>query len=635
MSRVASRCADGPQTPQPSCGSPPWPLTGGLAAFDTPNVRRVLVLGAVVGLACLGIETVILHLTTDPLADVHAYYDAGARLNAGLPLYEQPATTNEAEFYRYPPLLAILFRPLAMLPFAVAAAAIWMAVLCSPASSLTIVGSGRGAVDVDRAGDARAADRLEPGHRPGAGRGVTLLTALGAPWAIALGANLKVFPGLVAIWWIGRRDVRSLAWFAGWMAALIAFQFVLEPANTIAFVQTFGLGQVGEVENRSLYALSPVLWGIAVLAGVVVAWRLAPTRWGWPAAVARARLATPRLLIYQVLDARRRAAEPIRRRAGGPEREPAPEPGRPRARRVVGWAGLLWLGVTMFTATPRTAGFDLELVLEAGRAVAVASRPYDPAMGQTASGRDRSVLLVPAAGRPVLQPVRRRAVGGDAGGAVGRCRRQGSSSPPADRPAVRAGSAAGARSPSRPSQSRRCSCRTRSRCCSATSTRCSRSRTGSCLAAAVAPGRARHARPGRRRRGDGAGDGVKVAPGVLGGWFVGRVGRGGERRGGALAVLGVAIVGRLAVLGLSLLFGGLELWRDYLPVATAASQAELLDPRTSARRRRSPSRSAATSPSPDAPAPDRGRGGGRDAGGRRVPPRPAARDDDRGGRLAP
>ena len=103
--------------------------TGGLAAFDTPNVRRVLVLGAIVGLA-LGIETVILHLTTDPLADVHAYYDAGARLNAGLPLYEQDATTNEAEFYRYPPLLAILFRPLARLPFETAAA-IWMAVLAA------------------------------------------------------------------------------------------------------------------------------------------------------------------------------------------------------------------------------------------------------------------------------------------------------------------------------------------------------------------------------------------------------------------------------------------------------------------------------------------------------------------------
>lgn len=268
-----------------------------IAVFDTPNVRRVLVLGAVVGLV-LGIETIILHLTTDPLADVHAYYDAGARLNAGLPLYDQPATTNESEFYRYPPLLAILFRPLARLPFE-AAAAIWMAFLTA-CLVLTVV----------RLGPRRRETWLVMGMLAlptgwsfvigQAQVAVTLLTALGAPWAIALATNLKVFPALIAIWWIGRHDVRSLAWFGAWVAALVAVQFILEPQATIDFVRQFGLSQVGDVENRSLYVLSPVLWAIAVVAGVVVAWRLAPTRWGWPAAVALSVLATPRLLIYML-----------------------------------------------------------------------------------------------------------------------------------------------------------------------------------------------------------------------------------------------------------------------------------------------------------------------------------------------
>ena len=112
---------------------------GRLAAFDTPNVRRVLAGAAVLGLA-LGIQTLVLHLSTDPLADVHAYYDAGARLNAGLPLYDQPATTNDNEFYRYPPLLAIAFRPLALLPFEVAAA-MWEAFLVA-CLALTIVRLG-------------------------------------------------------------------------------------------------------------------------------------------------------------------------------------------------------------------------------------------------------------------------------------------------------------------------------------------------------------------------------------------------------------------------------------------------------------------------------------------------------------
>jgi glycosyl transferase family 87 len=269
----------------------------GLAAFDTPNVRRVLVLGAIVGLL-LGIETVVLHLTTDPLADVHAYYDAGARLNAGLPLYDQPATTDEADFYRYPPLLAILWRPLATLPFG-AAAAIWMAVLFV-CFALTIL----------RLGPRRRSTwialgmlALPTGWSLAVGQAqvvVTLLTALGAPWAIALGANIKVFPALIAIWWIGRRELRPLALFVGWMAALVALQLVLAPQATIDFIRTFGLGQVGNVENRSLYALSPLLWGAAVAAGIVVAWRLAPSRWGWAAAVVLSVFATPRLLIYQL-----------------------------------------------------------------------------------------------------------------------------------------------------------------------------------------------------------------------------------------------------------------------------------------------------------------------------------------------
>jgi hypothetical protein len=109
-----------------------------------------------------------------------------------------------------------------------------------------------------------------------------------------------VFPALIAIWWLGRREARPLALFAGWMAALVAVQFVLAPQATIDFVRTFGLSQVGNVENRSLYVVSPWLWAAAVVAGIVVAWRLAPTRWGWAAAVTLSVFATPRLLIYQL-----------------------------------------------------------------------------------------------------------------------------------------------------------------------------------------------------------------------------------------------------------------------------------------------------------------------------------------------
>jgi len=55
------------------------------------------------------------------------------------------------------------------------------------------------------------------------------------------------------------------------------------------------------VRNFSPYAVSPLLWGALVLAGVVVVLRLAPTRWGWAAAVILSVVGTPRLLIYMFM----------------------------------------------------------------------------------------------------------------------------------------------------------------------------------------------------------------------------------------------------------------------------------------------------------------------------------------------
>jgi hypothetical protein len=250
-----------------------------------------------VGIA-LGVETVILHLLNDPLADVHAYYDAGARLNAGQPLYDQPAGPDEAAFYRYPPLLAILFRPLALLSFPVAAA-IWMALLAVLAVATLV------RVDLRRPLSlfVVCALALPAGWAFVIGQAqvaVTWLLALGMPWAVALAANLKVFPILVAVWWLGRRDWRSLGWLAGWVAGIVAFQLVLAPADTIAYLSFLRLDQVGSVVSLSPYAISPVLWAVLVVAGTALAIWAARKPYGWAAAVALSVLATPRLLLYQL-----------------------------------------------------------------------------------------------------------------------------------------------------------------------------------------------------------------------------------------------------------------------------------------------------------------------------------------------
>lgn len=290
----------------------------------SPATRRIigwiLVIAALIGTA-IGINTLVLHLTLDPLADVRAYYDAGARLNAGLPLYEQDATTNDPHFYRYPPLLAILFRPLALLPFE-AAAAIWEAVvLAAFALTLRRIGLGRNVLLVLGMLAMPVIWTLVIGQAHAL---VTLLLTFGNPVAVALAGHLKLFPWLAAVYWVGRRDWRSLGTFAAAVVGLGLVQLVLAPDATIAYLGFPGLEQVGQVNNLSPYEVSPLLWLVLVVAGTVLALRLAPTRWGWTAAVILSVGVTPRLLAYQLSS--------LLAAFGGPREDRAPwSPGDPAA----------------------------------------------------------------------------------------------------------------------------------------------------------------------------------------------------------------------------------------------------------------------------------------------------------------
>jgi hypothetical protein len=249
--------------------------------------------------AAAGVHTLNLHLTMDPLADVRAYYDAGARLNAGLPLYPEGQDVNLKTAYFYPPLFAILFRPLAMLPYETAAA-IWTAIVVAAfVATLYILGLRRretwiavGVLGMPIAWTLAIAQAHSV---------VTFLLALGSPFGIALAAHIKLFPVLAGVWFIGRRDWRGAGALVAWLAALGIIQLVREPRGTLDFIRALGLEWVGQVRNISPYAVSPVLWAVLFVAGVVVALRLAPTRWGWAAAVALATLSPPRLLSYMLM----------------------------------------------------------------------------------------------------------------------------------------------------------------------------------------------------------------------------------------------------------------------------------------------------------------------------------------------
>ena len=207
-----------------------------------------------------GIRMFLFHLSYDPFADIHIYYEAAARLNAGEPLYPPGARI-------YPPLFSILFRPLALLPFELAAA-IWEGILLAALGlTLWLIGirnrSTWWAVLILSIGIAWT---LAIGQVEAI---VTLLLAIGSPFTVALAGNIKVFPLAVGIFWLVRGDWRSVLRLAAWTAGLVALQLVLDPANTLAFPATLAPGQVAsEVAsegNLSPFVLAPILWAIVVV----------------------------------------------------------------------------------------------------------------------------------------------------------------------------------------------------------------------------------------------------------------------------------------------------------------------------------------------------------------------------------
>jgi hypothetical protein len=263
---------------------------------ESRTTNLVAFASAVLG-ALVGLYLFVLHATTDPAADVHAYYEAGARLNAGEPLYAQSASVTGSHYYFYPPLLAVAFRPLALLPFEVAAT-IWMVVVvASLVGSVWLAGvRNRWTWYVLGWLAAPIAWSLVIGQ---AHIIVMYLLTLGTPFGLALAGHLKVFPALAAIYWLGRRDWQMLGRFVLYCLGLTALSFVLEPSGTIAFLSFPNLELIGEVTNLSPYAISPALWAVTVAALAIAALLLARTRFGWFLALLLSVLAAPRLHLYQ------------------------------------------------------------------------------------------------------------------------------------------------------------------------------------------------------------------------------------------------------------------------------------------------------------------------------------------------
>ena len=263
-------------------------------------------------------------LSHDALSDVRAYYDAGARLNAGLPLYDTTIDVNASEFYRYPPLLAILFRPVAALMSYEVAAILWgIGMVVAFAATVWWLGVRRfGTWAAVAALSFPIAWCLALGQAQVL---VTLLLTVASPATVAFAGQLKLLPALVALYWLGRREWRPLGIFLAWTAGLVLFQVIVEPGGFRAFLEVTNLSQVGDINNLSPYEASPALWAVLAVVGLVATIALARTRWGWAAAVAYSVLVTPRLLAYLLMGLLACLSDPKRKPAA--DSEPVPSGG--------------------------------------------------------------------------------------------------------------------------------------------------------------------------------------------------------------------------------------------------------------------------------------------------------------------
>jgi hypothetical protein len=260
---------------------------------------------ALVSLAAFGVLLLLVFgsdlvrlIRTNPLSDVHAYYEAGQRLNQGLPLYPVDAEINASNFYRYPPLLAIAFRPLALMPFEVAAAIWELAIAGSLVATIAMLGR-RPITALALLGlSFPVAWSLALGQAQVL---VTWLMAVASPASIALAGQLKLFPALLALYFVGTHNWAWLRRFALWTILLVLLQIVLEPSGSVAFLRIANLEQVGGIDNLSPYGWSPLLWFVLAATGALVTVALARARHGWAIAVWFATLVTPRLISYLVM----------------------------------------------------------------------------------------------------------------------------------------------------------------------------------------------------------------------------------------------------------------------------------------------------------------------------------------------
>ena len=118
-----------------------------------------------------------------------------------------------------------------------------------------------------------------------------LVVALPTRWgpsAIGVAASLKIMPIALCVFYAGRGEWRKF-FVAVAVAAVLWAPALLFDRST--YVVEVGL-------THSLYGHAPIVWGAVAAIGLVLAWRLASTRYGWLAAASFWMALLPIMIIY-------------------------------------------------------------------------------------------------------------------------------------------------------------------------------------------------------------------------------------------------------------------------------------------------------------------------------------------------
>lgn len=264
------------------------------ALTTSPTVlgRRVPPIGLVL-LATIGAMVLVIVAMNRWAApqDEHAYWLAGQRLLAGEPLYDPAATSITPYAYWYPPPLAQLLAPITAILPSTAFSWAWTGLLLA---CLLWLGRRRPLVALALIAFVPVAVELWFRNVHVVLAVIIALGVLRWPWMFAIGAHIKLAPGLGVVYLLVRRQWRDVGLAVAVGIGILVVSAVLGPGNWADFIATIrGRGPA------DISGVLPIPYAVRAATGLaltVIAARR-PPRFGEPLLVVAIVIASPTLWV--------------------------------------------------------------------------------------------------------------------------------------------------------------------------------------------------------------------------------------------------------------------------------------------------------------------------------------------------